>query len=222
MKVPRAFFVLCACSGLLSCSKDAIPTVEPEPAPEKIVQEPAADYLMLKTGNFWVYESFSVEPASGQARPLHKRDSLHVSRDTTINRARYHLLEGTRLGEPYSALLRTSGPELLDAEGRVLFSTTSLGDTTELPYALLPGGVFSARSLIQRAEGIDVPYGAFDEALVQHFFLKLAPGPAGLPDNSLRHDAAFYVKGLGLAKFSSQTVGEPICIEMRLVNCRVQ
>ena len=211
--------MLSAITGLFSCSKEAI-DIAPEPSSEKINPESAADYLQLQSGNYWVFESYSVNEATGETIPLHKRDSLYVLRDTTINRADYHILEGTRLGEPYRALLRTSGPELLDADGRLLFATTPLNDTTDVSAALLPEGVHSASTAVNRAEKVKVPYGIFD-GLVQHHFYYLSAGQDGLPDNTLRHDAAYYAKGIGLIQYSSQLEGMSR-IEMRLRACRVQ
>lgn len=211
--------VLSAIMGLFSCSKETL-DIAPTPSSEKINPESAADYLQLKAGNYWVFESYSVNDATGEAIALHKRDSLYISRDTTINRSEYHILEGTRLGEPYRALLRTFGAELLDAEGRLLFATTPLNDTIEVPAALLPEGVRSASTAVNRAEKVKVPYGIFD-ALVQHYFSRLSAGQDGLPENTLRHDAAYYAKGMGLIQFSSQVEGKPR-IEMRLRACRVQ
>ncbi|MCB0569851.1 MAG: hypothetical protein KDC66_08825 [Phaeodactylibacter sp.] len=217
MKMNSLFFALLAVAGLSSCSKDMVVEQEPEPEQEKDGAESAADYLQLKAGNMWVYESYSVDLVSGETRPLKKRDSLFVRQDTTIDRAKYHILEGTRLGEPFFAILRTSGPNLIDAEGHVLFSADVLEDTLSVPADLLPAGVHSAFTVVNEVKGMEVPYGFYD-ALAQHVLWYFPAGSSGLPEESCRHDTAYYVKGVGLAKYASQMEGSPIRIEMRLVS----
>ena len=85
-----------------------------------------------------------------------------------------------------------------------------------------PGEILirDSATAVNRAEKVKVPYGIFD-GLVQHHFYYLSAGQDGLPDNTLRHDAAYYAKGVGLIQYSSQLEGMSR-IEMRLRACRVQ
>ncbi len=212
--------LLLAASTLLSCSREE-PEFKAEDAPEEEAYEPIREFFQLQAGNYWVYESYSVNLETGEEAPLYKRDSLYVLKDTLIGRSEYFILEGSRLGRAYRSILRCSGPEVMDAQGRLLFSTTSIGDTTPIPTSLLADEAESGLVSAGLAKGVDVPYGIFDAlAYRRTFHLSTAEGyRAG---GNVRHCSDYFAKGIGLIKYTSFFPNQPLDIEMRLVRCRVQ
>jgi hypothetical protein len=206
--------------SLLSCSPAFIS--DDDGFQEKSQTENLADYLMLQPGNYWVYESHVVETETERIIPLNKFDSLYVAPDTLIRQKPYAVLRGTWLGEPFEALLHTSGGDLIDADGRLLFTLHRLNDTTLIESALLPEGARSGWMTSFFAPAISVPYGTFD-ALALHRILSLAPDPDGnSPAGLERQEALYYAKGIGLIQYSSHLLGHPARIEMRLKRCRVR
>ncbi|MCO6478103.1 MAG: hypothetical protein J5I94_15845 [Phaeodactylibacter sp.] len=213
-------FLLLAVSILLSCSREE-PGFKAEGETEEEAYEPIREYFQLQVGNYWVYESYSVNLETGEEAPLFKRDSIYVLKDTLIGRSEYFILTGSRLGRAYRSLLRCSGPDVMDAEGRLLFSTTFIGDTIPLPASLLAdeaeSGVVSASFI----EGVKVPYGTFDAVSYRRTFqLSTAEGSRGGGD--VRHCSDYFAKGIGLIKYTSFFPNQPLDIEMRLVRCWVQ
>jgi hypothetical protein len=223
MKIARFFFVIIAFGGLQACSAGLVSDDEGDLiSDQKNSRENIADYLMLHPGNYWVFESYSIDQSTGEALPLNKHDSLFVTKDTLIGQVKYAILQGLRLGEPYRAILRTSGADLTDAGGNLLFSLRNLGDTVRVEEGLLPEGVLSSMVIADFAPAISVPYGTFD-ALAIKCLLFLASDPMGsIPENSLRQETVYYAKGVGPIQYSSQLDGHPVRIEMRLARCRVQ
>ena len=223
MKIVRIFLVIMAFWGLQSCSAGLVSDEEDDLiSNQKNNREDIADYLMLHPGNYWVFESYSIDQSTGEAFPLNKHDSLFVAKDTLIGQIKYAILQGLRLGEPYRAILRTSGADLTDAGGNLLFSLHNLGDTVRVADALLPEGVLSSMVIADFATAISVPYGTFDALAIKRL-LFLASDPIGsIPENSLRQETVYYAKGVGLIQYSSQLAGYPVRIEMRLARCRVQ
>jgi hypothetical protein len=216
----RIFIAFTLWSSLLSCSPAFVS--DDDGFQEKSQTENLADYLMLQPGNYWVYESHIVEAETDRIIPLNKYDSLYVATDTLIGHKPYAVLRGTWLGEPFEAVLRTSGGDLIDANGRLLFTLHRLNDTTLIEPALLPAGARSGWMTSFFAPAISVPYGTFD-ALALLRTLSLAPDPDGnFPAGQERQESLFYAKGIGLIQYSSQLQGYPARIEMRLTRCRVR
>ena len=220
MRINAGFVVLFAIGSMLSCSQEKLDT----PVEDDWVEpgyEDAAAYLQLQPGNYWVYESYSVNLETGAVTPLHKRDSIYVLKDTLIGRSDYFILEGSRLGQEYRTVLRCSGPEAMDPEGHLLFSTALTGDTIDLPDGLLPEGAQSGDVCIKLAEGIEVPYGTFDALEYRRTFYLASSEDIKTGGNS-RHQSDFYAKGIGLIQYTSFFHDQPLDIEMRLVRCNVQ
>lgn len=209
-----------AASALLSCSREE-PEIGIKDEPEKMEEEPVGEYLQLQVGNYWVFESYSVNLENGEEAPLHKRDSIYVLKDTLIGRSEYFILEGSRLGQAYRSVLRCSGPEVMDAEGHLLFSTALIGDTNPLPSSLLADGAASGEFSVNIVKDVTVPYGKF-EALEYLRAFNFSSSEESRADGDVRYRSDYFAKGVGLIKYTSFFPNQPKDIEMRLVRCRVQ
>lgn len=220
MRITVRFFAFLAIGFLLSCSqKEMAFHVEDEPVEEQY--EPAEDYLQLRAGNYWVYESYSINLVTGEEKPLHKRDSIYVLKDTLIGRTEFFILEGSRLGQAYRAVLRCSGPEVMDAGGRLLFSTAAIGDTVNLPADQMAHGAEAAYATLAFTGNVAAPYGTFDALEYRRtFYFSSSEGiRAG---GNVRRQSDFFAKGVGLIQYTSFFPGQPLDIEMRLARSNVQ
>lgn len=89
-------------------------------------------YLPLTVGNYWIYEHFEVE-SNGNETKLSFQDSLVITKDTLINGYKYFVLEGVKY--PFTNqwsvidIIRDSSKNLVNAEGRILFSENNFSDT---------------------------------------------------------------------------------------------
>lgn len=217
----RLFWPLLLAGPLFSCSRGSQELQVEEEAVEVVQFEPAGSFLQLQVGNYWVYESFSVNLETGEETPLLKRDSIYVLKDTVIGRSEYFILEGSRLGQSHRSVLRCSGPEVMDAEGRLLFSTAAVGDTAVLPAARLAEGAESGEACLYHVGGVEVPYGVFD-ALEYRRTFTLSSSQEEKEESRLRRQSDFFAKGIGLIKYTSFFPNQPLDIEMRLVRCQVK
>ena len=205
---------------VLSCSRDGV-ELEVEEVPSMEEYEPVADFLQLQVGNYWVYESFSINLETGEETPLHKRDSVYVLKDTLIGRSSYFILQGSRLGREYRSILRCSGPEVMDSEGHLLFSTASIGDTSSLSPSLLVDGTESGEYCVQFFKNMEVPYGIFDGLKYQRTFT-LPSSEEIRAGGKVRHQSDYFAKGVGLIQYTSFLLNQPLDIELRLVRSNVQ
>ena len=206
--------------SVLSCSQEE-PEFKIEDGLVEPTYTPAEDYLQLKTGNYWVFESYSINLETGEETPLHKRDSIYVLKDTLIGRSEYFILEGAHLGQSYRSVLRCSGPEVMDAEGRLLFSTATIGDTSSIPASLLPEGAESGEAAVHLVNGLKVPYGTFD-ALEYRRTFSFSSSEEIRTGGNIRHQSDYFAKGIGRVKYTSFFPNQPLDIEMRLVRANIQ
>ncbi|MCB0596873.1 MAG: hypothetical protein H6557_12980 [Lewinellaceae bacterium] len=221
MRITASVLVVFLMGSVLSCSQESQEFKIEDGKPLEEEYEPAEDYLQLQVGNYWVFESFSIDLQTGAEAPLHKRDSVYVLKDTLIGRSDYFVLEGSRLGQAYRAVLRCSGPEVMDSEGRLLFSTAAIGDTTGLPADWLANSAESGDICLHSVQGVEVPYGTFDALEYRHTFYFFSSEE--LRDGgTVRHRSDFFAKGVGLIQYTNFLPNQPLDIEMRLVRCKVQ
>lgn len=216
MRIIVRCLTLIIVGAVLSCSQaDSAFIVENEP--EEVVEyEAVEDYMQLQAGNYWVYESYSINLETGRETPLLKRDSIYVLKDTLIGHSGYFILEGSRLGQPYRSILRCSGPEVMDAGGYMLFSTAAIGDTAILPANYLADKAESGYSMLDFAEEVKVPYGTFD-ALEYRRAFRLSSSEEIRAGGNVRHQSDYFAKGVGLIQYTSFFPNQPMDIEMRLV-----
>ena len=221
MRITARVFAFFIAGCALSCSQEdqEIRIENGKPAEEEY--EPAEAYLQLQAGNYWVYESYSINLETGEETPLHKRDSVYVLKDTMIGRSDYFILQGSRLGREYRSILRCSGPEVMDSEGHLLFSTASIGDTSSLSPSLLAEGTESGAYCVQFFKNMEVPYGTFDGLEYRRTF-NLPSSEEIRAGGNVRHQSDYFVKGIGLIQYTSFFPNQPLDIELRLVRSNVQ
>jgi hypothetical protein len=122
------FFIPVLAFLVFACQESA---VEPDFLEEDEKAAPALadqliDYLPLAVGQYWVFQGRYTHLETGESAPIGKFDSIYVSRDTLIGRHQYFIIEGKRFGIALSAMVRTSGPELLDHMNQLLFFAGTL------------------------------------------------------------------------------------------------
>ena len=108
-----------------SCQKDG---AEPEPDIQK-----AHNYFPLEIGNYWIYSNYEIDTL-GNEKDMNKKDSVIISRDTTIRGNQYYILEGLKFPNNVSHwsiidILRDSSGYLVDDKGGIKFSATNFKDT---------------------------------------------------------------------------------------------
>ena len=101
-----------------ACKKD-----KDDPTPAAASQ--VAYFTQLKTGNYWVYERYNVDPA-GNATPLGIYDSCYVEGDTIIGNYTYakYVFPGYPLAQGMvTAYLRDSSEHLVDYQNNIYFAS---------------------------------------------------------------------------------------------------
>ncbi len=135
----RLFFIAVALLfASVACKKDEIS--DPVPAKSSVL-----DYMPLKIGNYWVYETFGCD--SGEVNCISKSiDTSRIIKDTLINDKKYFKLVGNYHLFVDPLYIRDSGDYLVDHNGKVLFThtdslqifnehvITGLGDDTVFYY----------------------------------------------------------------------------------------
>lgn len=198
-----------------SCNQEAV-EVKNDPDRE-VGLSPVNDYLQLSVGNAWVYETYQLNTQSGEITLFPKQDRQAVVRDTMIAGRRYYALMGSRLGSDYELLLRLSGPEAIDAYGRLYFATNLMGEPYSVSKNLLPEGASSSEAVVQLGPIATVPHGTY-ATLVLKQELQLAPEFGGDgSDTADRIDRAYYAKGVGLIQYTQYYPAQRLELGMRLV-----
>ncbi|NBC07376.1 MAG: hypothetical protein GVY26_09305, partial [Bacteroidetes bacterium] len=160
------------------------------------------DYLQLSIGNTWVYEVYQLNTQTGEITLYPKRDRQQVELDTMIKGRRYYALAGSRMGTEYQLLLRLSGPEAIDAYGRLYFATNLVGEPYSVSKNLLPEGASSSEAVVQEGPVVTVPHGTY-ATLVLKQELQLSPEFGGDGGDAVdRIDRAYYAEGVGLIKYT--------------------
>jgi hypothetical protein len=85
--------------------------------------ESVLDYMPLKVGNYWVYETYSCDSGEVNCESI-SIDTNWVTGDTLINGEVYYMVEGKLLLVQGTLFLRDSGEYLVDHHGSVLFTHT--------------------------------------------------------------------------------------------------
>jgi hypothetical protein len=104
-----------------SCKKTSNNTVSPT----------TPDYYMLKVGNYWIYQKYTVD-SNGVAIPEKLFDSAHIEKDTIIRGNTYYKLWEARYlitGTQYPLYLRDSSGYLVTNSGFRLCSDDDFTDT---------------------------------------------------------------------------------------------
>jgi hypothetical protein len=156
----KLFLLVCTAVLLFSCQKE-----EPKPSEPT---EPAlkANYLPLKTGNYWVYQRYHVDTFGNET--LSVTDSVIVKGDTIIRNNKYYVLENFMGNAPrYNTFLRDSSEYIVNEKGVICFSATNFTDI--LSFREEYGGGNLIYTLSYKMEKVDnpvtVPAGIFEDVL---------------------------------------------------------
>lgn len=105
--------------SLFSCKKDKDGPASSSGANDFVVQ--------TAEGSWWVYDWYTID-TNGTASPTSMRDSVYVSKDTTVRGHRYAMIEGTFLGQPgFTRTERDSNGFIVSAEGNIHYTYTRFG-----------------------------------------------------------------------------------------------
>ena len=114
---------------IFSCKKDKNNTTTLTPG-----TGPAyPNYSQLKVGNYWVYQQYDVD-SLGNATPKSNIDSCYVEKDTIINSAIYFKMFRPYLYPSEYLYLRDSLHYVVDAGGKIVFSSQDFATVFEDYY----------------------------------------------------------------------------------------
>jgi flagellar hook protein FlgE len=191
---------------VFSCRKD---TEENAPVAK-------ADYYQLKTGNYWIYEGYSID-TNGVTTVSGEFDSTYVEKDTVINKYTFSKIRS----HPYyleqqTNFLRDSSGYLVNIRGTILASDADFVnvlhiDSTNASLCMCYMQMTGMDSLVT------IPAGQFQSITSR---LKVVPTqPAD--KHPVRYSYNVYGKGIGLIKSHAFFYGSGLVIESRLVRYHV-
>ena len=100
----------------ISCTKD------------EVNQENVLEYLPLKVGNYWIYQTYLCDSVSENCND-YVIDTVTVIKDTTINGNKYFKLKGTYYKQDLMDYLRDSGHYIVNIKGDIIFSNKTFNKT---------------------------------------------------------------------------------------------
>jgi hypothetical protein len=177
---------------------------------------PIANLMNLKVGNYWVYDWYEIDATNGNATNLNKRDSLIIVKDTIISGRTYFIKRGnffgnsqqikTLLFDSINSIFSFPDKEIVLTLNRSLVIIRDFGSKAN-PIAI---GYYS---LDDKNVSIQVPAGNFQSI---NFRGRIEPQYASYP-YGIRYNDNFYADNVGLIKVRTQLYSSPNDIEMRLV-----
>ena len=176
---------------------------------------------MLEKGNYWVYQWYQVNLADSTETPLNKFDSIYVAEDTVINDDIYYIIQGSWFASPFRRTLSIKEGYLVDISGNIYLSPGKVNDTIDIQQSsglLFVDSIYTV--LTHDEELILTPSGSHisDHQYRKTFFMESV-----LPHSFLvRPEDEFYVKGIGVVKYSSFYASSPTNVELRLSRYNVQ
>lgn len=217
-----AFTVILLC--ICSCKKKDNDSQTDPPLP---ISYP--NYSMLKPGNYWVYEDYQLDSATGLPHALGTFDSSYVEKDTVINGRTYYKYwdvnyRGPRAinGSPAVFYLRDSLSYLVTSDDYVLFSSA---DFTTVFYTLTGADISSGDSmLVTRQMGFKdfttiTDAGSFKNSTLREVY-KFTTGPK--PGRSVEYDYK-YGLNVGLVSYTTAVYSmRPEVFERRLLRYHLQ
>lgn len=187
----RKTLIVCLCSLVLAftaCKKDTIETT----------LTTSSDYMPLKVGNYWVYQTYQLSLATNTYVPWNSmRDSICIDSDTTINNATYY----KRVAYQNSVVtkvdyVRYHNDQLVDDKGEVHFS--ALSTTTDIDSVDLTNGAYFIMdySLGTATPTIQVNAGSF--VCLDWMAQCRIQEPNAATTKPLVHD--YYARGIGMVQ----------------------
>lgn len=207
------FFISLLVGILVSCSKDKDETPE----------VPAPNYFPLKTGNYWVYQQFSVDSNKVEKEIMYT-DSTVVDGDTIINSKKYHRVLYFKMITEYSCWkdtlnLRDSSGYIVTSEGSKHLSWINFTDTLRQKLEVIYSGplYFLSFKMEEVTDTVTVPAGKFKvincKGTLQSF-VKDVP--------EFRYENNLYADGIGPVVTSYHYFSEAKVYESRLTRYNVK
>ncbi len=222
------FCILLAIAALCvvpSCKKDKTNTVKTTPIDSVIYP----DYMVLKPGNYWIYEDYMLDSANGAAHALGTFDSSYVTNDTIINGQTYHsywdLSEASPGGGYYVSYLRDSLGYTVTNYGGILFSSddfTTIFYSRQVynPTAGIIDTVTVNLQMGFKDSSMTVPVGTFVTSTMRQIWYFPPPVYSFGPTREYDHT---YARGVGMIKETTKFyTNSPEVYEKRLVRFHLQ
>lgn len=176
------------------------------------------DYVMLKANNYWIYETYQIEP-DGKETDKQYTDSIFVEKDTIMNNNTYFKLNTFNKNISNTNYLlretnyyRDSSGYLVNDKGEIWFSVFNFSDTLLLSN-------FGGIGYIIYYQ-MDAPSGPVVSSIPQELCYV---GYFSKTDGSeLRLAKYTYQKGIGKTLYRYFYVSSPNYFENRLVRYRVE
>jgi hypothetical protein len=220
--------MLAAIIAAPSCKKkdNTVPT--PGPPIDSTVNISYDNYMMLKPGNYWIYQNYKLDSVNGEAHPMGTYDSCYVEKDTLMGLKLYHkyLSKISPFGSPTdynTRFLRDSLSYTIDNTGRILFSsedfTSIFRSFTYGPNAATDDTLYITERMGLKDETTIVDAGTFTTSA----FRRIYRYPDDYPYGQHREYDYRYAKHIGLVR---ETTGfyslSPMVYERRLVRYHVK
>lgn len=124
-----------------ACREDKEEVTSPFPLPKQ-----AAAYSNLKTGNYWIYQRFTVD-TNGNATALQEFDSCYVEKDTLIGGKTYHKVfrPNPYFAEMSTTYMRDSLHYVVNQFGAILFSVLDFSSIFKTSYLVISNNDTIAR-----------------------------------------------------------------------------
>lgn len=207
--------------GLFSCKKDKSQPINPVPNP-KVYD----DYTVVKQGNYWIYQHYTLDSINGAAHAENGFDSCYVVADTTINGKTYHHTITKDISQSPSTdivhnMFRDSLSYVVNQKGEIQFSSENFS-TVFRSYTYGPNQATPDTLQVSEVMGfiniaITVPAGTFTTSSFRQIFSYKTAGKKQLEN---RYS---YAKNIGLVQYTRGVyIFSQIVLENRLIRYRVQ
>ena len=218
---------------VFACKKDknssAPSTSTPPVIDSPIVVSVYDNYTQLTPGNYWIYQDYMLDSATGAAHPQGTFDSSYVEKDTTINGKVYHKyldvkpLSGTSHPEYDVSFLRDSLSYTVNEQGIIKFSSQDFSHTfrsyTYGPNSVTPDTIKITEQMGFPNASVTVEAGTFVTSTMR----RILRYPSNYRYGPTREYDYCYSKKIGLIKETTAIFDAiPQVYERRLVRYHVK
>ncbi len=177
--------ILGALIMMFSCESD----------PNLDVTSDVNEYTQLKTGNYWVYDTYDCDTLGNNCN-YHGRDSVYVSEDTVIDGKYFVIFKGTRFGLPFQQYLRDSANFIVNEKGTKLFAHDKMNEVLHEHQFTLKSNNKPYRAyygMEEKDRPVSTPAGSFDVLNYRGVIHQI-----GDSDPVYRYTNRYYSKGVGI------------------------
>src|ERR1043165_1657872 len=172
----RTTLLFAACIMVVcSCKKKG--SEDPNNPTDPVATPVYPNYTAMKPGNYWIYQQYKLDSATGNASAESKIDSCYVEKDTIINGKTYHKYMSVFFdGSGYVAkYFRDSLSYVVTESGRIVFSSDDFTHIFRtIPYTNPLAGVNDTISITERMyykdRQLSVPAGQFKTSTFRQIY----------------------------------------------------